>query len=95
MAPVIAQMTSQGEGQLLKHPLKPSVVTHRDQIRLLAHYEIAALLRRNRMILQMWRQSGLGLRQSGQKKVGLSRNSLYWRLAVLEGARLDLGAVDP
>jgi hypothetical protein len=47
------------------------------------------------MILQMWRQSGLGLRQSGQKKVDLSRNSLYWRLAVLEGARLDLGAVDP
>jgi hypothetical protein len=47
------------------------------------------------MILQMWRQSGLGLRQFGQKKVGLSRNSLYWRLAVLEGARLDLGAVDP
>src|ERR1700694_1157133 len=24
MAPVIAQMTSQGEGQLLKHPLNPS-----------------------------------------------------------------------
>jgi hypothetical protein len=66
------------------HGLKPSVVTHRDQIRLLARYEIAALLRRNRMILQMWRQSGLGLRQFGQKKVGLSRNSLYWRLGILE-----------
>jgi hypothetical protein len=51
------------------HGLKPSVVTHRDQIRLLARYEIAALLRRNRMILQMWRQSGLGLRQFGQKKL--------------------------
>jgi hypothetical protein len=37
---------------------------------------------------RMWRQSGRRLRQFGQKRVGLSKNSDYWLLGILEGASI-------
>ena len=59
---------------------------------LVSTYEIAALLRRNRMSLQMWRQSGLGLRQFGQKDLVPQKIAFIgvWEF----GRHLDLGAAD-
>jgi hypothetical protein len=36
----------------------------------------------------MWRQSGRRLWKFGQKRGGLSKNSDYWRLGILEGASI-------
>ena len=40
------------------------------------------------IVLQMGRQSGGRLRRFGQKRVGLSKNSVRWRLGILEDASI-------
>ena len=41
-----------------------------------------------RMVLRMGRQSGGRLRRFGQKRVGLSKNSVRWRLGILGGTSI-------